>query len=114
MILAVDEVCIDPEEMLKIKEGTPDEGTIGLLETLNENMKIARQCAKLQSQFTQLGLIGEVFYIVESDHGTTELHPRIFKVPNDFIDETFLVLDKMLSDHGSEAYMNAFDKMKYD
>ena len=112
MIKAVDDFYINPIQMIRILRGAQDDGTIGLLETLNQTMEEARLCCKLDNH-CKLKLSGKVFYIIESDYEATDLHPRIFKVSNEFIDDHFLVLKMMTKDHGSAAYMNAFDKMKY-
>ena len=113
MLKAIDDYSLGLKNIRKILSGDRDETTIGLLEQLNQKMEEARKCAKLK-QFCQKKLCGTVFYIFESDYGTHEYHPRMFKVPNEVIDDTFMVLENMIADHKSPAYKNAFDKMKYD
>ena len=113
MLKAIDDFSLGLKNIRKILSGDRDETAIGLLEQLNQKMEEARKCAKLK-QYCQKKLCGTVFYIFESDYGTSEFHPRMFKVPNEVIDDTFMVLENMIDNHKSPAYKNAFDKMKYD
>ena len=114
MIKAVDDFYINPIQMIKILSGAQDARTIGLLQSLNQTMiEEARRFNKVEDN-CQLKLVGRVFKIAELEHETTDLRPRIFEVPNEFIDDHFHILKNMMKDHGSAAYMNAFDQMKYD
>ena len=113
MVEVIDDFDLGVPNIFKILNGDRDETTVGLLETLNQKMEEARQCARLK-QYYQLKLSGTVFYVIESDYGTSEFHPRMYKVPNQVIDDTFMVLEKMIDNHLGHAYKNAFDNLKYD
>ena len=113
MIGAVDSTNLNVLSTIKILKGEQDAKTIKLLKKLNENMRLARNGAKMQ-KYCQLQLSGRVFYITESDYGTPEFHPRVFEVTREFIDDAFLILDRMIEDHKGPAYKDAFDRIKYD
>ena len=113
MIGAVDSTDLNFLTTIRILKGEQDAKTIELLKKLNKNMREARNAAKMQ-KYCQLQLSGRVFYITDSDYGTPEFYPRIFEVTRKFIDDAFLVLDRMIDDHFGSAYKDAFDRIKYD
>ena len=113
MIGAVDSTDLNFLTTIRILKGEQDAETIELLKKLNKNMREARNAVKMQ-KYCQLQLSGRVFYITESDYGTPQFHPRIFEVTRKFIDDAFLVLDRMIDDHFGSAYKDVFDRIKYD
>ena len=113
MIGAVDSTDLNFLTTIRILKGEQDAKTIELLKKLNKNMREARNAVKMQ-KYCQLQLSGRVFYITDSDYGTPEFYPRIFEVTRKFIDDAFLVLDRMIDDHFGSAYKDAFDRIKYD
>ena len=113
MIGAVDSTDLNFLTTIRILKGEQDAKTIELLKKLNKNMREARNAAKMQ-KYCQLQLSGRVFYITDSDYGTPEFYPRIFEVTRKFIDDAFLVLDRMIDDHFGSAYKDVFDRIKYD
>ena len=113
MIGAVDSTNLNVLSTIKILKGEQDAKTIELLKKLNKNMREARNAVKMQ-KYCQLQLSGRVFYITDSDYGTPEFYPRIFEVTRKFIDDAFLVLDRMIDDHFGSAYKDVFDRIKYD
>ena len=113
MIGAVDSTDLNFLTTIRILKGEQDAQTIELLKELNKNMREARNAAKMQ-KYCQLQLSGRVFYITESDYGTPQFRPRIFEVTRKFIDDAFLVLDRMIDDHFGSAYKDVFDRIKYD
>ena len=113
MIEAVDTTNLNILSTIKILKGEQDAKTIELLRKLNRKMREARNEAKME-KYCQLQLSGRVFYITESDYGTHEFHPRVFEVTREFIDEAFLILDRMIDDHKGKAYKDVFDRIKYD
>ena len=113
MIGAVDSTDLNFLTTIRILKGEQDAKTIELLKKLNKNMREARNAVKMQ-KYCQLQLSGRVFYITDSDYGTPEFYPRIFEVTRKFIDDAFLVLDRMIDDHLGHAYKDVFDRIKYD
>ena len=113
MIGAVDSTDLNFLTTIRILKGEQDAKTIELLKKLNKNMREARNAVKMQ-KYCQLQLSGRVFYITDSDYGTPEFYPRIFEVTRKFIDDAFLVLDRMIDDHFGSAYKDVFDRIKYD
>lgn len=113
MISAVDDTSLGTQQTIKILKGTQDESTTTSLKLLNENMEKARTSAKMED-YCDLQLVGQIFYIAECDYGSHQFRPRIFPVPNRFIDDNFLLLDRMVDDHKGKAYNDVFERIKYD
>ena len=114
MLTAIDQTNLNIESAIKILRGIQDDSTIRTLTKLNKNMDKALLDQDLVGDHVQLELQGKIYYICESDYQSREFRHRLFQVSNDFIDQTFLVLDNMINDHMGPQYKNAFKKLKYD
>ena len=112
MLCAIDATDLSWDATIKILRGKQDQKTLKLLQTLIQNMERARREVEEKNEFVQLKLSGQIFYIGKSDFESHEFVHRMFKVSSDFIDDAFLLMEKMIADHTTDLYKKALNELK--